>query len=129
MSKMINAVICLLILFSSSGCQKSYTSGYQKSYTVGEFSYTEDALQYTEDIPGVELSGFKNTMPCELNSAEEAVELAKNEVTVGYNQISVCYDESEKVWAVLFYTSNMAGGCQTVYIDNNGITLMCVYGE
>ena len=121
MNNIVYAILGILILFSFSGCQKTYT--------VGEFSYAEDASQYTEDIPGVKLSGFKNTVPCEADSAEKAVELAKNEVTVGYNQISVCYDESEKVWAVLSYTRNMSGGCQTVYINENGITLMCVYGE
>ena len=42
---------------------------------------------------------------------------------------AVNYDEPAKVWEVTYSTANTLGNCQSVYMDENGVTLLIVYGE
>ena len=83
-------------------------------------------------------SGFVNNERAEINNAEQAVELAKKECTVAYNSINVAFDAEEKIYRVNFsigstvvngQTVYTLGGDQSVYIDQNGVTKLIVYGE
>jgi hypothetical protein len=73
--------------------------------------------------------GFKNTAESPVANSGEAAERAKNECTIGYDTVTVKYDDWEKIWAVTFYTRGTLGSCQTVYLNNKGITRLIVYGE
>ncbi len=96
---------------------------------IDAFSYKDDLKIYTEGTPGVKYSGFKNLEESTVTTKEEAVERAKNECTIPWNVTNVYFDEREKVWMVLFYQENVLGGCQSVYMGADGITLLIVYGE
>lgn len=95
------------------------------------FSYADATSVYKEGMPGVVTSGFKNTGKTELEiiNINEASDRASAEVTVEYNYVDVKYDPIAGVWQVLFAQRTVAGGGQTVYLDNNGVTLLIVYGE
>lgn len=100
-------------------------SGSPRIYRVKSFSYASD---YSAFNSWAKFSGFENTVPCKAESAWKAVELAKNEVTVKYNRINVSFDEIEKIWRISFYMADYVCGDQQVYINEDGITLMLVWG-
>ena len=97
--------------------------------SVTEFSYDAVLTFNPSGTPGVKTDGFKNTSECPIASTSEAAERAKSECTVDYNAITAHYDPDNKIWAISFFTRNVAGGDQTVYLDDKGITLLIIYGE
>ncbi|MDO4748962.1 MAG: hypothetical protein Q4A12_07290 [Eubacteriales bacterium] len=117
-------IACLLFAFALLLCGCSQT----EQINVGSFSYESDCAYYGDD-PGVKESGFVNIEQSEVNDAEKAVELAKKECTVEYDTVSVAFDSKLKIYRVSFYKENQLGGNQDVYIDQNGITQMIIYGE
>ena len=96
---------------------------------VKSFSYGAVCQTYKPGDPGVKTEGFKNTSEQSVTTTEEAAERAKNECTIEYDTITVLYDANEKTWSVTFSTAVTPGGCQTVYLNNKGITRLIVYGE
>ena len=93
------------------------------------FSYSEHREIYVEDTPCVNQDSFVNTSESNIFTGNDAIERAKNECTVKWNEATVYYDEEEKVWLVLFSKKNVLGGGQSVYMDEKGRTLLIVYGE
>lgn len=87
-----------------------------------------DAFRYPEGQPGVKTSGFVNTAETEITS-ENVAEHAGKECTIEYDSVTTVLDLSKGVWKVHFYTSGTAGGDQTVYLDDEGKTILIVYGE
>jgi hypothetical protein len=73
--------------------------------------------------------GFYNIESNPITSKDDAIALARNEVRVDYTAISVFYDNESEMWMVLFWKLEMAGGCQSVYMNHDGITTMIVFGE
>ena len=73
--------------------------------------------------------GLLNTGRDPILHAEDAVCLAKREATVTYDTVTVAHDTARGIWRILLYTKDVLGGCQTVYIDDSGRTVACVYGE
>ena len=113
--------ICLFILLviALAACSN-------EEFVVGTFSYAEDCAYYEEMVT----DGFVNTESQVINSAEQAVELAKNEAKVRYNTIEVAFDETAAMWRVHFSDSRWDfGGDQLVYLDKNGITKKIVLGK
>jgi hypothetical protein len=100
---------------------------------VPKFSYEEEKSVYSEDSPGVKQSGFNNTNKKAVLNSDDAIERAKNECTVEWNSTEVCYDASEGIWKVSFFNSSPGtislGGDQSVYLSDDGKTLLVVYGE
>ena len=97
--------------------------------SVTEFSYDAVLAFHPSGEPGVKTDGFKNTSECPITSTSEAAERAKSECTIDYNAITACYDTDNKIWAISFFTRNVPGGDQTVYLNDKGITLLIIYGE
>ncbi len=97
--------------------------------SLGSFSFDRISKEYKAGDPGVKTEGFKNTSEQALTNSAEAVERAKTECTIEYDAVTVLRDGWDKMWSVTFSTRNTLGGCQTVYLDSNGITLLIVYGE
>lgn len=97
--------------------------------TVPAFSFADESKMYKENDPGVKTDGFKNISKVEIIDRNAAVERAKNECTIGYDSTSVSFDSAEEVWKIVFSTKGVLGGCQSVYLDKNGVTLLIVYGE
>ena len=97
--------------------------------SVTEFSYDAVLFFNPSGTPGVKTDGFKNTSEYPVSSTPEAVERAKNECTIEYNAVTAQYDPDNKIWAISFFTRNVPGGDQTVYLNDKGITLLIIYGE
>ncbi len=97
--------------------------------SLGSFSFDRISKTYKAGDPGVKTEGFKNTSEQAVTNSTEAIERAKNECTVEYDTVTVLRDGWDKMWSVTFSTRNTLGGCQTVYLDSKGITLLIVYGE
>jgi len=102
---------------------------YAESPVVKEFSYAEVLATYKEGDPGVKTEGFANTTAFATPSAQDAQWRAESECTIEYNACSVEFDEETNMWGVTFYTEGTLGGCQTVYLDDQGVTHLIVYGE
>ena len=96
---------------------------------VDRFSYEEHKQAYPENTPGVKHDGFVNTEEYGTYTEKKALERAINEVTVEWDTSHVSYDGEACVWLVEFGMSGVDGGTQSVYLGDNGITLMIVYGE
>jgi len=121
-------VTAIILLCSCSNDTQDIQSDVNINFNVGGFSYESD-LSYYEEGPGVKKSGFVNTEKSEISNTDKAVELAQKECTVKYDSIGVDYDSQQKIYRISFYKKDWVGGDQSVYIDQNGITLLIVYGE
>ena len=97
--------------------------------SIGGFSFDSVQKTYKPGDPGVKTSGFKNTSESPVTNSSEAAERANNECTIEYDTVTVLRDGWDYVWSVTFSTRNTPGGCQTVYLNDEGITLLIVYGE
>lgn len=96
---------------------------------VSSFSYEEALQVYRENDPGIKYDGFHNTAESEVKTCQQAIERAKNECTIEYDTTNVFFDSTTGVWRVDFYTEGTLGGCQSVYLNNEGLTCLIVYGE
>ena len=96
---------------------------------VETFSYEEEFKEYDGIENGVKRNDFHNIEKIEINNQTQAEEVAENEVTVEYDSVSVAFDEDEQMWKVLFYKKDYLGGGQTVYLNKDGTTQLCVWGE
>ena len=95
------------------------------SYIINEFSYEDETADYIGEEPNVRRSGFKNTEKSTITTADDAVKLAKNEWDDGVGEEAyVGYDEKTKMWSVYLLDEGEFGF--TVYMDEHGITKLCV---
>lgn len=111
--------------FVCSRCNESNTFESE----IAEFSYTEVLEKYKIGDPGVEHENLNSFFEFKITGANDAVTMAKFELTVEYDTIAVSFDKDSDVWCVDFYTSNTDGGGQSVYIKGNGLTCYIVYGK
>ena len=95
----------------------------------GSFSYAEVTATFKIGDPGVKSEGFVNTESAPISRIWDVKTQALNECTIEYDTVTVNYDETAKVWEVTCSTANTLGNCQSVYMDENGVTLLIVYGE
>ena len=117
------------IVFVLSLAYALFLIGCEENFSIPEFSYAEESgIIYVVGEPGVKTSGFVNTTETDI-TFENVSEHAKNECTVAYDSVAIYRDTAECVWKVLFYTHGLLGGDQTVYLDDDGKTLLIVYGE
>ncbi|MBM6924716.1 hypothetical protein [Pseudoflavonifractor phocaeensis] len=107
--------------------------------SLASFSYEEDAAMYQAGDPGVKTTGFVNVDLFPIEDQNGAVERARNECTIEYNTTSEYYDAHTEMWRVDFFTAAtvqengdiraVAGNCQSVYLDSDGVTQLIVSGE
>ncbi|MBQ3258028.1 MAG: hypothetical protein IJA67_11540 [Oscillospiraceae bacterium] len=117
------------IVFVLSLAYALFLIGCEENFSIPEFSYAEESgIIYVVGEPGVKTSGFVNTTETDI-TVENVSEHAKNECTVAYDSVAIYRDTAECVWKVLFHTHGLLGGGQTVYLDDDGKTLLIVYGE
>jgi len=95
---------------------------------ISAFSYAEDSKIYVEGTPGVSTSGFVNVDEIDINHSN-VIERAKNECTIPWDMATIRFDNDAEVWRVSFSTQGTLGGCQDVYLNSKGQTLLVVYGE
>ena len=112
--------------FSCTRCNESITFVSE----IRTFSYAEVLAEYKIGDPGVKHENFNNPeIEREGMRAIDAIIRAKFEVSIEYNTVSVFYDEESNMWCVSFYTFDVPGGDQSVYVNDNGLTCYIVYGE
>lgn len=92
------------------------------------FSYAEVTDTFKVGDPGVKSEGFANIEPAPISCLWDAKLHATKECTIDYDTVSVAYDDAAEIWGVTFSTGT-PGGCQSVYMDRDGVTLLIVYGE
>ena len=117
-------LIALLLLLC--GCSQADADN---GIYVSSFSYEEVCLFYEAETVGIKRADFVNTEISVIENADQAVELAKKECTVEYDTFSVSYDQDAEIYCVSFGIEDLDGGNQDVYINQNGITELIVYGE
>ena len=96
---------------------------------VEKFSYEKERSEFGETDGYIKTKDFHNTEKANINNKEQAIEIAKNEITVEYDSASVAFDENEQMWKVSFSKEGQFGGGQTVYLTKDGTTQLCVWGE
>ena len=97
---------------------------------IQEFSYAQVLQEYKIGDPGVKHENFNNPdVEREVTSAIDAIIRAKFELTVEYDTISVSQDKDANMWCVDFWTLDVDGGGQSIYLNGNGLTCYIVYGE
>lgn len=97
---------------------------------IREFDYANVLEQYKIGDAGVKHENFKNPeVEREDISAIDAIIRAKFELTIEYDTISVSHDKASDMWCVSFWTLDLPGACQDVYINGKGLTCYIVYGE
>ena len=112
--------------FSCIRCNESYTFLSE----IRTFSYAQALEEYKIGDPGVKHEHFNNwNVESEITGAIDAIVRAKFELTIEYDTISVSYDEISNMWRVDFWTLDLDGNSQSVYINDNGLTCYIVYGE
>lgn len=95
----------------------------------GSFSY-KSSLELYRDYVACKWDNFNNSGEIyPITTPSQAIEVAKAEVTVDYNETHVYYDKDEEVWEVNFSTKNTLGADQSVFLNTQGKTLLCVWGE
>ena len=128
MKRLMVTVLAIVLVFGLAACNNKSVSP-----DVPAFSYEEEKATYEGEIPGVKHNGFNNTSSLSVHTAEDAIERAKNECTVEWNTTDVYYDVESGVWKVNFYRVDpeyiLLGGDQSVYLSDDGKTLLIVYGE
>lgn len=148
MKRIIALMLILVLAFVFVGCGEKAEHNHDHNHSQVEvasnakpvtkplteapaFSYENDKDRYTKENATmlVHTEGFKNTKEATVTTVKEAIELAKKECTVEYDSVDVRYDAKAKVTMVSFYTEGQDGGDQSVYFDENGKTLLIVYGE
>ena len=95
----------------------------------GSFSYAEVTAAFKPGDAGVKSDGFVNTESAPIGRIWDVKTQALNECTIEYDTVTVNYDEAAQVWEANYSTANTLGNCQSVYMDENGVTLLIVYGE
>lgn len=90
------------------------------------FSWSEEQAKYPAGSEGVKTEGFANTAAQTVNMGN-VVSIAQKECTLEWqNTAVVFYDGTAQVWKVELGFSQDDTVCQTVYLSDEGITLMVV---
>lgn len=118
----------MVILILLCGCSQKQQINQTNHLTIGNFSYEEDFNSYKDD-PGMKQFGFVNTEKADINNPTQVIELANKECTVDYDTVSIAFDATSTMYRVSFYKMDWVGGNQDVYINQDGITQLIIYGE
>ncbi|MEE0265729.1 MAG: hypothetical protein UD936_08900 [Acutalibacteraceae bacterium] len=135
MKRIVCLIVVTLLLCCGCSAQQAEKSTNNNSTsvttadTVNTFSYKKTCEYYKTETAGIKRTGFVNTKKSSIENSEQAISLAKNECTVDYDTIDVAYDSEEKVYEVSFFKENITGDNQDIYINQDGITQLIVYGE
>lgn len=95
----------------------------------GSFSWEEDAALWRPGDPGVVTEGFVQTAPDPVDGVQAAVHRAEGECTVPWDTARAARDTGAEMWRVDFFTAGTAGGGQTVWLGDDGVTRLVAYGE
>ena len=97
------------------------------------FSYQEEMLVYSENLPNVKRDGFVNTEELKraIDNNLDAVDQAIKEYTLEQSSpnYNVFFDSESNAWKVVFNSFDEDAEKQAVYMNEKGKTLLIVYLE
>ena len=97
------------------------------------FSYQEEMLVYSENLPNVKRDGFVNTEELEraIDNNLDAVDQAIKEYTLEQSSpyYKVFFDSESNAWKIVFNYFDEDAEKQAVYMNEKGKTLLIVYLE
>lgn len=153
MKKFVALTLSLFMAAAFFGCGKDdgdlgkqTTVDEQNGYTlvqeVKTFKMNDDE-RTMKNLDGVQKDGFKTTeenKTSNIKTKSDAIEIAKGEADVKYNSVRVAFDRTRGIWKVTFSNdeelTDEAGMkhvesdvLETVYVDEDGYTLMLYKGE
>jgi len=109
----------LIIVVSFSACREKIE--------VGSFSFSEDSIYWSTGLVESKTNGFKNTSKGKMIDEYDALELAKNEITISYDSVAVYFDDVELMWKVAFFTKGQDEKNYNVYMNEYGQTQICTW--
>jgi len=98
---------------------------------VEPFSYKEYLQKWGDDSSLVATDGFNNTDIAPIESIDDVIELAKEEISFDkteYDSIKLYYDTEMNVYKAVFSRENWLGGLD-VYINGQGQTIRIMIEE
>lgn len=110
-------------------CEIYSFNGFEGIYALEICGFAENKAEYQDDINEI-IDTFEITEMGFIDR-EEALEIAKNECTVDYDNVYARFDLINGIWSVDFldYDNDTAGVDQTVNLNANGKFLSSEYGE
>lgn len=117
-------------------------NGYTLVQEVKTFKMNDDE-RAMKKLDGVQKEGFKISEANKTGDVKvksDALEIAKGEVDVKYNSVRVAFDRTQGIWKVTFSNDKEltdeegmkhveSDVLETVYVDEEGYTLMLYKGE
>ena len=129
MKSCISLVMVLFLAVTYRGCSAPPTCREENP----SFSYQEEIITYSEELPNVKRDGFVNTDELEnvidnnLDAADRAIKEYTLDIANPY--YNVFFDPESNVWKVVFNYFDEDAEKQAVYMNENGKTLLIVYIE
>ena len=129
MKSCVSLVMVLFLAVTYRGCSAPPT--YREENP--SFSYQEEIITYSEELPNVKRDGFVNTDELEnvidnnLDAADQAIKEYTLDIANPY--YNVFFDSESGVWKVVFNYFDENAEKQAVYMNENGKTLLIVYIE
>lgn len=117
MKKVVIVILICLIGCGGLACDKTIEE-------VQPFSYEDHLNDMSQKVVGE----YKNTKTKKIKTRQQAIDLAKNEVTIDYNQVDVYFDSAYDMWMVVFSIKGINDACQNVYLNSDGITQLVING-
>lgn len=129
MKSFISLAMVLLLSVTYRGCSSPPSHREENP----SFSYREEMLVYSEDLPNVKRDGFVNTEELEhaIDNNLDAVDRAIKEYTLEQSSpyYNVFFDSESNTWKVVFNYFDEDAEKQAVYMNEKGKTLLIVYLE
>lgn len=99
--------------------------------TPGSYVAINDGAEKWWDQYGDEAMQILSTIQIAegIISETQAIEIAKKDVTVEYNQIYAEFDSQDGLWTVSFSKENIVGGDQVITMTHEGKIIDIEYGE
>lgn len=147
MKKLAAIILTLILVLSLCACGKDDGLGKQTSVNKDEgYTIVNEVLPFEykkiknelKENKNAKLSGFvtnEENKAGDITSKNDALEIAKKEVTDSFNKINVAYDRTRGIWRVTFSTDTVTEEktentvVMTVYVDEEGYTIATVKGE
>lgn len=153
MKKFSAFLIAFAVAFALFGCGKNdgdlgkqttidEENGYTLVQEVKMFKMNDDE-KIIKTLDGVKKDGFRtgaDNKAGEIDVKSDAINIAKTEIDVKYNSIRVSFDRTRGIWKIVFSNdvenvdengmkSVESDVIETVYVDEDGYTLMTYMGE
>ena len=153
MKKFAAFLLVFAVAFAVYGCGKDdgdlgkqttidEANGYTLVEEVKIFKMNDDET-LMKKLDGIKEEGFKTVYENrtgKVSSKSDAISIAKKEVEASYNSIRVYFDRTRGIWRVVFSNdiqnvdengmkSVAMDVVETVYVDEDGYTLMTYMGE